>query len=416
MHRLKTKGEREIHHAPQCANNHSSDSELDVQRYSNMPITYIPVDFVKMDVIGIDRNQLNQNLSFIPFLLEDGVIHHEYCKIDNMKLKIFSQSNRMELSGSLHKYFNKGIHNYDQFDSNKLNESIHLIKCQFGIRPQNLYITNLEYGFNLKVNFQVKKLLENLIEHIKVEVSTDKNIPVNQYKQFKHTDYILKIYSKGDQYNLPDNILRVEIKQTNWSDYRIKNNIVTLDDFLKCDKKMFFDRLLKCWNDVILFDPYAYREKKYEDFSNHQYWRDLRKEENRMKFKRKKDELRNFNKEHGGDIQNIVSRLMIETILKLQDVTNSNFRENRICRVTGCSIEDQRNGSKLLSHTGIKKIKETNSQLFDWLKFNFLTVLWINHPIEKQIEEIAHNIRNTYYNQIRSNKNNQNSNQLGLNL
>jgi len=416
MYQYKTNGEREIHHAPQSANNHSSDLELDVQRYSNMPIKFIPPDYVRLELIGIDRNQLNPNLSFIPILGEDGIIKSEYCLREGIKLKIYNSSNRMILSGSLHKYYNKGIHNYDQFNSKNLDNTIIKLCQEFGVKTKNLKIIQLEFGVNLKVDFKVSKLLENLIEHKKVEPTTDKDLKCNEYKQFNHNDYILKIYSKGDQYHLPDQTLRVEIKQTNWSDYRIKNKIETLDDFLKSDKRFIVDRLLRCWNEVIFFDPYAYREKVYQDFSNAQYWRDLREKKNRMKFKRKKDELNEFNKKHGGDIQNIVSRLIIETIMKLQDVTNSNFRENRMCRVTGYSIENQRKDSFLLSHKGIKKIVETNSQLFDWLRFKFLTVKWIDHPVEKQIEEIAHNIRNKYNYQIKKNQNNQNSNQLGLNL
>jgi hypothetical protein len=418
MYQYKTNGEREIHHAPQSANNHSSDSELDVQRYSNMPIKFIPLDYVRMDVIGVDRNQLNPDLSFIPFLKEGGVIHHEFCKIDEMVLKIYSQSNRMVLSGSLHKYYNKGIHNYNQFDPQKLNETIQRIKSEFGISPQNLHITNLEFGLNLKVDFQVTKLLENLIQHKKVEPTTHKDLKSNEYKQFNHTNYILKVYSKGDHYKLPDQTLRVEIKQINWSSYRLKNEIVTLDDFIKSDKRIFADRLLKCWDEVILFDPFAYANAKngYEDPSHPQFWRDQDSFKNRMSKKRHKDKLKKYNKEHGRDIQNMVSKLMVETIIKLQGVTNSNFRENRICRVTGCNIENQKKDSFLLSHTGIKKIVETNSELFNWLRFKFLTGKWIDHPVEIQIREIAHNIRNLYFNQIRRNQLIQKSNQLGLNL
>lgn len=415
MHQYKTNGEREIHHAPQSANNHSSDSELDIQRYSNTPIKFIPPDYVRMEVIGIGRSELNQNLSFIPILGEDGIIKSEYCVREGMKLKIYSPSNRMILSGSLHKYYNKGIHNYDQFNSKKLDETINKLYQEFGIKTENLNIIQLEFGVNIKVGFQVKELLENLIQHRGVEVQTDPNISIGLYRQILHDQYILKIYSKGGQYQLSEEFLRIEIKQTNWTKYR-KFGIHSLSDFMQTDKSIFVNELLSCWNDVILFDPLAYRENEYHNYSNHQYWRDLRKSGNRMSFKRHRDKLKKFNKEHGGDIQNMVSRLMIETIIKLQDVTNSNFMENRICRVTGYNIKNQKKNSRLLSHTGIKKIKETNSQLFDWLMFNFLTVKWINHPVEKQIEQIAHNIRNTYYNQIRSNKNNQNPNQLGLNL
>jgi len=415
MSQYKTNGGREINRVLHSANNHSSFTELDGQRYSNMPIRFLPVDYVRLEVIGLDRKQLNKDLSFIPILEEDGIIKSEYCHREGMTLKIFSPSNRMVLSGSLHKYFNKGIHNYDQFDSIKLDRSLKKLFHEFGLLPENLRIMQLEFGINIKVDFSVKELLENLIQHRGVEVQTDPNISVGLYRQILHDQYILKIYSKGGQYQLPEEVLRIEIKQTNWSKYR-KLGIHTLNEFMQSDKTVFVNELFSCWDDVILFDPLAYRENEYHQYSNHQYWRDLRKSGKRMSFKRNKDLLKKFNKEHGRDVQQVVSQLMAQTIVNLQDVTNSNFRENRVCPITGCLIDDQKKSSFLLSHTGIKQLSKNNKDLFRFLKFKYLTGKWIDQPIEVQVREIAHNIRNAYFNQIRRNESFQKTNQLGMDL
>ena len=66
------------------------------------------------------------------------------------------------------------------------------------------------------------------------------------------------------------------------------------------------------------------------------------------------------------------------------------------CRVTGLDISMQRAGSILLSHTGLKYHHSTNKKEFDKVLNKYLSKRWVHANFDKQIKEIAHNIRNKY--------------------
>lgn len=64
------------------------------------------------------------------------------------------------------------------------------------------------------------------------------------------------------------------------------------------------------------------------------------------------------------------------------------------CIITGLDISMQKEGSFLLSHTGLKYYYAHNRKLFDEVKNKYLSVKWFYADTETQIKEIAHNIRN----------------------
>jgi len=131
------------------------------------------------------------------------------------------------------------------------------------------------------------------------------------------------------------------------------------------------------------------------------YWRQLRKKRSRPTFKRHRDKLKLYNAEHGENIQGQISNLIFDKVGSLQKVTNCNFSENRVCPITGIDITHQRKDSLLLSHTGLQYIHDNDPELFHLLSYRFLSDNWQNSPVDVQIREIAHNIRNKYYNRRR---------------
>ena len=75
------------------------------------------------------------------------------------------------------------------------------------------------------------------------------------------------------------------------------------------------------------------------------------------------------------------------------------FKKDSICVVTGINISMQKKGSLLLSHTGLKYYYKNDKKVFEQIKRRYLSNRWHNSDFEKQIKEIAHNIRNTNSNQ-----------------
>ena len=55
----------------------------------------------------------------------------------------------------------------------------------------------------------------------------------------------------------------------------------------------------------------------------------------------------------------------------------------------------------MLSHTGLKYYYKTDRKVFKEVCRKFLTSNWVDADYKTQIEEIAHNIRNTRCNQNR---------------
>ena len=74
---------------------------------------------------------------------------------------------------------------------------------------------------------------------------------------------------------------------------------------------------------------------------------------------------------------------------------NSQKRNNaKTCPITGLDISMQPKHSKFISSTGVEWYYIHNKQVFNEILLPFLTDHWKDEPMDKQFEEIAHNIRN----------------------
>src|SRR5690554_2878116 len=99
---------RGITRAPSIANNRETGNRPTAQRYQ-----YIPVDFFKGWLTGIDRKTLVENPLLQQYFHTKGdEIEKEYYQYRNMKFRLY-QSGRMTIEGSLHKYWNNGEHNHN---------------------------------------------------------------------------------------------------------------------------------------------------------------------------------------------------------------------------------------------------------------------------------------------------------------
>ena len=69
-----------------------------------------------------------------------------------------------------------------------------------------------------------------------------------------------------------------------------------------------------------------------------------------------------------------------------------------VCMVTGINISMQKSGSKFLGISGIRQLKKTDPEGCEKLKNQRLNSKWLIYPLDIQIREIAHSIRNEFYN------------------
>ncbi|MDO9254589.1 MAG: hypothetical protein Q7U54_03680, partial [Bacteroidales bacterium] len=71
---------------------------------------------------------------------------------------------------------------------------------------------------------------------------------------------------------------------------------------------------------------------------------------------------------------------------------------NHVCMVTGISISCQKPESKFLCISGIRQLKKTDPEGYEKLRDQRLNSKWLIYPLEVQFREIAHSIRNEYFN------------------
>jgi hypothetical protein len=223
--------------------------------------------------------------------------------------------------------------------------------------------------------------------HIETEIKI--NNFRGYYNQFKHDKYIIKVYDKAKQNRLKEDLLRFEIKETNWSEYRLEYGIKTLADFNKSDKKIFVDKLLKKWEELIFYDPTIKSLDKWHKYSNVKFWRDVSKKQKSKHLKR----LNHLIKTQSQNIKGQISNIILENIEGMQ---NSDLNKKRTCKLTGIDISNQRLDSSLLSHTGLKLLRDNDLKQYNFIKKAFLSTNWMTSPEQKQIKEIAHNIRSKY--------------------
>ena len=378
----KTRGNRE-NETPSFANNRRP-IDLHEQSYQ-----YIPIDYVRLEVVGISPDQFfaNKKLNFTPVLIFDEIVKYE-SKHRGLKLEIWmNKKQRVVLSGSFHKFMNHGLHNYNDFNFESFNRVVREIESIYNIKPEQLKILCLEFGVNIEIPIPVRQVLDNCLQHkgkdIEIRISNDKG----KYHQAEHDRDIFKLYDKGKQYGLPNiNLMRVENKVTNWTEYRSKG-IETLKDFIECDKLIFIKKLVRNWNEVIFYDVTASIPNSFKKYSNKNYWRHIKDTKTRTTFKRHKDRLKSLNEATGMNNQQVVTNLIIEKTQSLQGVTNSTFigelshqseKAERNCLITGISIDNQRGDSFLLSHIGLKELKKYNSDEFNRIRFKYLTGKWID--------------------------------------
>lgn len=379
-----------------CVNSFPSFTDYTTGNCVTQRYEYIPLDFIKTQVIGLDSEHFfnNKNLLFTPVLKDGDTLRYYYCEIDNIKIKIYQNS--IFLSGSLHKFYNKGEHNHNDFNLSAFRDVLRRFYELFKVTPENLKLICLEYGVNLTPPIESDKIINHLMQHkhndFESKISNDKG----NYKQAEHTDFIVKIYNKGKQYKLNDEVLRIEIKETNLRHHRARG-IYTLQDFINSDKTTFVELLIDKWNEVIYYDITSTKTDRWNQYNNINFWRELSTNQSRTSYHRHRHALKEHNETTGQNIQDKISNLIRTKIEELQEVTFSKFKSSsKFCKITGIDISMQRNDSFLLSHTGLTYLIDNDIKEFERVKRKFLLPHWNSKPLTKQIKEIAHNIRNRY--------------------
>lgn len=199
-------------------------------------------------------------------------------KIANRYVKI--------LSGSLHKYFNSGEHNYNRFTHDDCVRIISKLSEKFDIVPTDCVLHGLEFGVNLYLPYSPQRVIKSVIVH--------KNKPYEAINKNRRNGvvcvrdgYEIKIYDKGFVSEQPQrNILRIEYKVLNMRELE-PYKIALLSDLLDPDKaNALLGLLLDAVNDTV-FIPHdtevkllSEREKlNFQSMRIPLFWKELNRDD-----------------------------------------------------------------------------------------------------------------------------------------
>ena len=338
-----------------------------------------------------------------------------------LEFKIYD-TGTITLSGSLHKYWNDGAHNYNDFNNEAVLFILNDLNTKFDIDPSKCILKCLEIGINITPLVPTNEILDNCLLHKTKPFEYQKNSDEGKYKQVQHSQYIIKIYNKALHYKskgfkIKNEIMRFEIKYTKMQKLNEKG-IFSLQDLMNYGLQNFKDTVLKEWQNVLFYDntiqidPLSTKSKKaLLEYSNPNYWTGLLANNQTKNFTYHKNKLKKIVSKNSKKIQDLTA----ETIGKKIDFLNSktiqidpltimskrivfnddNDTKKHICKVTGFNISMQKENSILLSHTGLKYYYNTDKRIFEQIKRRYLSKIWFKSNFEIQIKEIAHNIRNT---------------------
>ncbi len=360
----------------------------------------------------------------------------------------------MKCSGSFHEFANGGKLNNDRFTIERFKQvADELIRY---ISPDD-NINVLEFGVNIITPFNPTDLIKNLISHCKTQFNKTLNSG-EASSEIRYTHYTIKIYNKGLQQPNGKYILRIELHY---------NRMKTLfPDGLKWSEladlktwEYFGDVLKEKFKDVIYYDPSInlnqVPEKERQIIvkgHNPFHWQNLKSNHADRERKQFQDLIR----KHGtkfNSLPDLISQEVAELAKSyhysgeenrepdlselaksyhysqpedstqidtsfdhlaksypLLSCNNSPTHENnpseRFCKVTGINISMQKSDSTFLCISGLRYLFETDHRDFDKLRSERLSRRWENEPLKVQFRELAHSIRNEYFNPRHNPRNN----------
>lgn len=346
--------------------------------------------------------------------------------------------------GSIHKYYNEGKHNYDDFKLSDCIKAVNNLKKDFNINPETIEITRIEFGVNLDLSIEVDDFLSYVVSfRNKVPITTEQGLI------FKFDDYEVKLYNKKlkghkDRLRLELVVRRKRKRLDIIKEYAPYCN--TLSDILNSNIwRAFSSELVEVFNDIIILDKeninYAILTPKEAELitkgASPFYW--SKKWSNRQT---RSNHLKTFlgiiEDKCSSNIKDEVRSLIIEKTSILIDVENvplyqqkgvSNFKsdnltfspkmrykeasssltfspidkggnrqdfpqQERRCKITGLNLNIGIPQNDVLSKKGVEYYYHNHRNVFDEVLYPRLSERMKSASLDRQFQAIAHSLRN----------------------
>lgn len=341
----------------------------------------------------------------------------------------------LEINLSPHYHSNDYKHNGNDFSPLWAIKTISDILTYLNVKTHEcdgLKVCNIEFGINIVPESDIKHLINGLFLYKKTPFKIP-NSKLPYYKKLDSTAFKeIKAYAKGlqfakfPQYNIHPNTFRFEIKSKQ-TKYIKTTGVNTVSDLMRLEiYHNLFQKILAEW-DLILavnlnvkadeLDIYKSADVQFVqnckrlDFWNglmakhrntfqqnkNKYYELLRGEKNiHLQIKKLMiDKLNLFSECADSTQPNIINteKQQIEEIHS--ELINLESAHSRKCIITGCDITMQKKNSKFLFITGLKYIRDNDTQLYRNLQRRFLTEKGKRQTENEQMKRICKNIRNT---------------------
>lgn len=253
---------------------------------------------------------------------------------------------RVEVKGSLHKFFNNGLHNADQFTVNSLLLTLDRLATEYGFDLLNSTINNIEFGVNIELPFPVSKVLDNLICYKNQPFQSDSHSQTPYYA-CNRQHYTVKIYDKGKQKGMGENLLRFEIRVRKMQYFNGTGvQLGTLADLLNVSNyKPLGVLLVNAFNDILFDDPTinqksltAKERTLYLQCRNPRFWvspdglTQKQAAAHRQRISRNKGRFRALLQQHGSNWHRDVSALVRQTWERLAVVDDDLLMQIDMCK------------------------------------------------------------------------------------
>lgn len=311
-------------------------------------------DFNKSEKNNLQINTLLEN-EFLDFKFDvsqkTGELF-ENCKVSSYSgienFCTIKNNQYITLKFSFHKYINKGLHNYNDFSINDFLNVLNDLNNKFNLNPFLAILSNLEFGVNINLPFKTQLFLDSIISYKGLEYRKETYNRKGYLLRFELNQYEVKIYDKGFQYQLKENILRFEIKVRKMDYLKLKGiNVNTYSDLLNKDViKTLKNLLLRTFKDILIYDNsinirVVKNQKEREillNGRNPKFWKTI-ENPNTYKSKRKrfKELVLKYGKENNQSIVYGLLNEKLELITEINDLTERNidtFLNSFSCKTT----------------------------------------------------------------------------------